>query len=194
MSLLAMSLLTMSLLSDPRLSEAATHLPDYLGNHLRVSIAALALGLAVSLPLAILARNRPVMRGALLTVASIVQTVPGLALLACSTGAPVADRVRALRGGADDWVTKPCHPDELVARIQAILRRPVALALAGERGSITYEAAAPLKAMQPVHRAVAPASRRVRRSRSARMPIGTAPRMPTPAMAKGMKPTVTSET
>jgi len=72
----------MSLLSDPRLSEAAGHLPDYLGNHLRVSLAALALGLAVSLPLAIVARNRPVMRGALLAVASIVQTVPGLALLA----------------------------------------------------------------------------------------------------------------
>jgi osmoprotectant transport system substrate-binding protein/osmoprotectant transport system permease protein len=72
----------MSFLSDPRLSEAAGHLPDYLGNHLRVSLAALALGLAVSLPLAILARSRPVMRSALLALASIVQTVPGLALLA----------------------------------------------------------------------------------------------------------------
>jgi DNA-binding response OmpR family regulator len=49
--------------------------------------------------------------------------LPGLALLACSNGAPVADRVRALQGGADDWVAKPCHPDELVARIRAILRR-----------------------------------------------------------------------
>jgi DNA-binding response OmpR family regulator len=28
-----------------------------------------------------------------------------------------------LRGGADDWITKPCHPEELVARIQAVLRR-----------------------------------------------------------------------
>jgi len=72
----------MSFFADPRWSEALTHLPDYLGNHVRVSIAALALGLAVSLPLAIVARNRPVMRGALLGLASIVQTVPGLALLA----------------------------------------------------------------------------------------------------------------
>jgi osmoprotectant transport system permease protein len=72
----------MSLLSDPRWSEAFAHLPDYLGNHVRVSVAALALGLAVSLPLAIIARHRPVMRGALLGLASIVQTVPGLALLA----------------------------------------------------------------------------------------------------------------
>src|ERR1700720_4127390 len=72
----------MSFFSDPRWSEALSHLPDYLGNHVRVSVTALALGLAVSLPLAIAARNQKVMRGALLGLASIVQTVPGLALLA----------------------------------------------------------------------------------------------------------------
>ena len=72
----------MSPFSDPRWSEALAHLPDYLGNHVRVSVTALALGLLASLPLAIAARNRPVMRGALLGLASIVQTVPGLALLA----------------------------------------------------------------------------------------------------------------
>ncbi len=72
----------MSIFSDPRWSEALAHLADYLGNHVRVSVAALALGLMVSLPLAVAARNRPVMRGALLGFASIVQTVPGLALLA----------------------------------------------------------------------------------------------------------------
>jgi osmoprotectant transport system permease protein len=72
----------MSLFSDPRWHEALTHLPDYLGSHLRVSITALTLGLLVSLPLAILSRNRPLLRGTLLGLASIVQTVPGLALLA----------------------------------------------------------------------------------------------------------------
>jgi osmoprotectant transport system permease protein len=72
----------MNFLSDPRWGEALAHLPDYLGNHVRVSLAALALGLVVSLPLAVLARNRPVMRTVLLSLASIVQTVPGLALLA----------------------------------------------------------------------------------------------------------------
>jgi DNA-binding response OmpR family regulator len=49
--------------------------------------------------------------------------LPGLALLACSAPAPVAERVRTLRAGADDWITKPCHPEELVARVQAVLRR-----------------------------------------------------------------------
>ncbi|MBV9561141.1 MAG: ABC transporter permease/substrate-binding protein [Bradyrhizobium sp.] len=72
----------MSFLTDPRWGEAFAHLADYLGNHVRVSVAALALGLLVSLPLAIAARQRPVLRTALLAVASVVQTVPGLALLA----------------------------------------------------------------------------------------------------------------
>ncbi len=72
----------MSLLSDPRWGEALTHLSDYLGNHVRVSVTALALGLVVSFPLAIAARKAPVLRGLLLGIASIVQTVPGLALLA----------------------------------------------------------------------------------------------------------------
>ncbi|MGJ5181757.1 ABC transporter permease/substrate-binding protein [Bradyrhizobium oligotrophicum] len=72
----------MSTLSDPRFAEALSHLADYLGSHLRVSIAALALGLAVSFPLALLARNRPPLRNLLLGLASVVQTVPGLALLA----------------------------------------------------------------------------------------------------------------
>jgi len=72
----------MSLFSDPRWAEALGHLPDYLGNHVRVSVTALALGLVISLPLAIVARRRPVLRGALLGLASVVQTVPGLALLA----------------------------------------------------------------------------------------------------------------
>jgi osmoprotectant transport system permease protein len=72
----------MSLFSDARWGEALTHLSDYLGNHVRVSVTALALGLIVSLPLAIAARNRPLFRSVLLGIASVVQTVPGLALLA----------------------------------------------------------------------------------------------------------------
>ena len=49
--------------------------------------------------------------------------LPGLALIVVSGPAPVAERVRGLRSGAYDWITKPCHPDELVARIEAVLRR-----------------------------------------------------------------------
>jgi len=67
---------------DPRLSDALARLPDYLGGHVLVSLTALALGLAVSLPLALAAARRPLLRASLLGLASIIQTIPGLALLA----------------------------------------------------------------------------------------------------------------
>jgi osmoprotectant transport system permease protein len=67
---------------DTRLAEAWSRLPDYLGSHVLVSLAALAIGLGISLPIAIASRHRPILRGILLSLASIVQTIPGLALLA----------------------------------------------------------------------------------------------------------------
>ncbi|MBW4330356.1 phosphate regulon transcriptional regulator PhoB [Stakelama sp. CBK3Z-3] len=45
------------------------------------------------------------------------------------------DRVRGLETGADDYVTKPFSPRELIARVNAVLRR-VRPALAGEQ--LTY--------------------------------------------------------
>ncbi|HML12887.1 MAG TPA: ABC transporter permease, partial [Xanthobacteraceae bacterium] len=63
-------------------ADALRLLPGYLGSHVLVSVTALALGLLVSLPLAILSAHRPALRGVLLAAASLVQTVPGLALLA----------------------------------------------------------------------------------------------------------------
>jgi osmoprotectant transport system permease protein len=57
-------------------------LPDYLGHHVRLSAAALALGLIISLPLAVAASRSARLRWPLLTVASIIQTIPSLALLA----------------------------------------------------------------------------------------------------------------
>jgi DNA-binding response OmpR family regulator len=48
---------------------------------------------------------------------------PELALVVVSDESSVRDRVRALHLGADEWLTKPCHPDEVAARIEAILRR-----------------------------------------------------------------------
>jgi osmoprotectant transport system permease protein len=68
--------------ADARLADALGRLPDYFSNHVLVSVTALALGLAVSLPLALISLRRPVLRATLLTATSIVQTIPGLALLA----------------------------------------------------------------------------------------------------------------
>ncbi len=57
-------------------------LPGNLGNHLLISVVPLLLGLAISFPLAILAVRHARLRYPTLTVVSIVQTVPSLALLA----------------------------------------------------------------------------------------------------------------
>jgi DNA-binding response OmpR family regulator len=49
--------------------------------------------------------------------------LPGLAVIVCTGPSSVAQRVRGLRLGADAWVTKPCHPEELICVIEAAVRR-----------------------------------------------------------------------
>jgi DNA-binding response OmpR family regulator len=46
---------------------------------------------------------------------------PGLGLVVCTASATVAERVRGLRLGVDDWLTKPCHPEELIARVEGVV-------------------------------------------------------------------------
>ncbi len=48
---------------------------------------------------------------------------PTLAVIVCTGPTSVNQRVRGLRLGIDAWVTKPCHPEELVCVIEAVLRR-----------------------------------------------------------------------
>jgi DNA-binding response OmpR family regulator len=49
--------------------------------------------------------------------------LPGLAIIVCTGPSSVAQRVRGLRLGADAWVTKPCHAEELICVIEAAVRR-----------------------------------------------------------------------
>src|SRR5919107_298149 len=49
--------------------------------------------------------------------------LPGLGIVICTGRSSVAQRVRGLRLGADDWVSKPCHPEEVIARVEAVVRR-----------------------------------------------------------------------
>jgi DNA-binding response OmpR family regulator len=49
--------------------------------------------------------------------------LPELGVVVCTGPSTVAQRVRGLRLGADDWITKPCHPEEVIARVQGVVRR-----------------------------------------------------------------------
>ncbi len=49
--------------------------------------------------------------------------LPDLAVVVCTGRSTVSQRVRGLRLGVDDWITKPCHPEEAMARVEAVSRR-----------------------------------------------------------------------
>jgi DNA-binding response OmpR family regulator len=49
--------------------------------------------------------------------------LPGLAVVVCTAPASVSQRVRGLQLGADAWLSKPCHPEELIAVVEAAMRR-----------------------------------------------------------------------
>ena len=53
----------------------------------------------------------------------LCSALPELGIVVCTGPSTLAQRVRGLRLGADDWITKPCHPEEVIARVQAVVRR-----------------------------------------------------------------------
>jgi DNA-binding response OmpR family regulator len=53
----------------------------------------------------------------------VSDALPGLGIVVCTGRSTVSQRVRGLRLGADDWVTKPCHPEEVLARVESVVRR-----------------------------------------------------------------------
>jgi two-component system, OmpR family, response regulator CpxR len=52
-----------------------------------------------------------------------IRTYSDLSVLLLTARGEAADRIHGLKLGADDYLPKPFDPDELVARIRAILRR-----------------------------------------------------------------------
>jgi DNA-binding response OmpR family regulator len=48
---------------------------------------------------------------------------PKFRIIVCTGPSTVTERVRALEMGVDDWLSKPCHPEELLARIEAVVGR-----------------------------------------------------------------------
>jgi osmoprotectant transport system permease protein len=81
-------------MSLDQLEGPLAHLPDYLASHVLLSVGALAAGVALSLPLAMLSLRFALIRGPLLGTASVIQTIPGLALLALMV--PLLGRIGVL--------------------------------------------------------------------------------------------------
>jgi len=76
---------------------ALFRVPELLAAHVQISVSALALAMIICLPLAIWAARSPKVATFALTVASLIQTIPGLALLALFY--PLLLGVSALVGG-----------------------------------------------------------------------------------------------
>jgi DNA-binding response OmpR family regulator len=68
----------------------------------------------------------------------ICGAVPGLGVLVCTAKSTVAQRVRGLRLGADDWIAKPSHPEEVMARIEAVVRRRKRASTRNEIGPVLH--------------------------------------------------------
>lgn len=64
------------------------------------------------------------------------KTMQNVPIIMLTARAEESDRVRGLDTGADDYVTKPFSPKELIARIKAVLRR-IRPALSGE--TLTFD-------------------------------------------------------
>jgi DNA-binding response OmpR family regulator len=67
----------------------------------------------------------------------VAVAMPGLGIVICTGRSTVAQRVRGLRLGADDWVTKPCHPEEVLARVEAVVRRRKRASARADAGPLT---------------------------------------------------------
>jgi DNA-binding response OmpR family regulator len=82
---------------------------------------ALSLAASASPDLVVLDLGLPDIPGE--TVASELRAESGVPVLMLTAKSTEEDRIRGLELGADDYVTKPFSPRELVLRVQAILRR-----------------------------------------------------------------------
>ena len=85
--------------------------------------------------IAVLDWGLPMMDG-LSVLRSVRTTHPSLPVLLLTARDALEDRVQGLQAGADDYVTKPFDLPELLARLQALLRRsqPRAMAQSAWRG------------------------------------------------------------
>jgi two-component system, OmpR family, phosphate regulon response regulator OmpR len=70
------------------------------------------------------------------TIARMLRAQGGIGIIMLTANADTVDRVVGLETGADDYVTKPFEPRELLARVRSVLRRAGAPRLGAESGHV----------------------------------------------------------
>jgi DNA-binding response OmpR family regulator len=53
--------------------------------------------------------------------------LPKMGVVVCTGPSSAAQRMRGLRAGADAWLTKPCHSEELIAVVEATIRHELSI-------------------------------------------------------------------
>jgi DNA-binding response OmpR family regulator len=110
---------------DPSIRRGVVDMLRFSGYHVREAAdgeAGLDAALAEGIDLVLLDIMMPKMDG-LEVLAELRQARPTLPVIFLTARGEQEDRVRGLRLGADDYVVKPFGVDELIARVEAVLRR-----------------------------------------------------------------------
>ncbi len=109
---------------DPGFMQVLSNRLDALGWDLRALSSAITVDALVSMRLNALVVDLAVVGpGSWEYLERVCGRLPGLAVIVCTGPSSVAQRVRGLRLGADAWMTKPCHAEELICVIEAAIRR-----------------------------------------------------------------------
>src|SRR5215217_3375387 len=110
--------------SDSGFVQVLTKRLEAAGWHYRVLASPVPLDVLISMRLNALVVDPAVLGPAAWSyLEKLCARLPQLGVVVCTGQSTVAQRVRGLRLGADDWVTKPCHPEEVIARVEAVVRR-----------------------------------------------------------------------
>ena len=109
---------------DPGFMQVLSNRLDALGWDLRALSSAVTVDALVGMRLNALVVDLAVLGpGSWEYLERVCSRLPGLAVIVCTGPSSVAQRVRGLRLGADAWMTKPCHAEELICVIEAAIRR-----------------------------------------------------------------------
>jgi DNA-binding response OmpR family regulator len=109
---------------DPGFMQVLSKRLDALGSEYRPLVAPMSVDGLVAMRLNALVIDLAILGpGGWGYLEQVCTRLPGLAVVVCTGPSSVAQRVRGLRLGADAWITKPCHPEELICVIEAAVRR-----------------------------------------------------------------------